>query len=72
MTGVGRTIVLVGLAIALVGAVVWFLGRLGFRGLPGDIRHESERVRIYIPVVTCLVISAVLSLLVWLFRRVGG
>lgn len=63
---------LAGVILALVGLVVWGLGRMGFRGLPGDIRYESENVRIYVPIVTCLVLSAVLTLGLWLWRWLAG
>jgi hypothetical protein len=45
------------------GALSWF-GRL-----PGDIRVEGEASRVYVPLTSCLVLSAVLSALVWLVRR---
>jgi hypothetical protein len=47
---------------------VWLLGRLGFKGLPGDIAYESNSVKIYVPIVTCLALSVVISLGVWLVR----
>ena len=71
MTQIGKVILVLGVGLILVGAVVWVLGKLGFRGLPGDIRYESERVKFYFPLVTCLVISVVLSVGVWLVRSLG-
>ena len=68
MTQTGKVIMVVGGLVLVVGAIVWGLGQLGFRGLPGDIRYESERVKIYVPIVTCLVISLALSILLWLAR----
>ena len=68
MTQAGRIILLVGLALVALGAIVWGLGRLGFKGLPGDITYASGHVKIYFPIVTCLVLSAVISLGVWLVR----
>ncbi len=47
---------------------MWILGKLGFKGLPGDIAYESGNVKIYVPIVTCLVISVVISLGVWIVR----
>jgi len=68
-SGFGWILVIVGLFIAVIG-LLWiiapsipWLGRL-----PGDLRFEGERVRIYVPVVTCLLLSLVLSALVWLIR----
>ncbi len=71
MTQIGKVILVLGVGLILVGAVVWVLGKLGFRGLPGDIRYESDRVKFYFPLVTCLVISVVLSVGVWLVRSLG-
>jgi hypothetical protein len=68
LTQVGKIILLVGLAIVVIGAIVWILGKLGFRGLPGDITYGSGNVKIYVPIVTCLVLSVVLSLVIWLAR----
>ncbi len=45
---------------------------MGFRGLPGDIRYETDNVRIYFPVVTMLALSLVLSLVLWIIQRLGG
>lgn len=58
----GVFIVLVGLLI-LSGALSWF-GRL-----PGDIRYGSERVQVYIPITSMLLVSLVLSLLMYVLRR---
>ena len=71
MTHFGKTIMLAGAAIALIGAILWGLGKLGFRGLPGDLAFGSDRLRIYVPIATCLVLSIVLSGAVWLFRWLG-
>lgn len=65
----GKTLLVAGLAIAALGAVLWLFGRVGGGFLPGDIVLERKNVRFYFPIVTCLVISAVLSLIVWLMRR---
>ena len=65
----GPAIVLAGLAIIVIGLLVWWGGFGWFGHLPGDIRIERETVRIYIPLVSMLVISMVLSLLFNLLRR---
>jgi hypothetical protein len=69
MTHVGKIILLAGLALVAIGAIVWLLGKLGFKGLPGDIAWESGNVKIYLPIVTCLVLSVVISIGVWLVRQ---
>jgi hypothetical protein len=65
----GPAIMLAGLAIIVIGLLVWWGGFGWFGRLPGDIRIERETVRIYIPLVSMLVISIALSLLFNLFRR---
>lgn len=70
----GRALLILGAVSLATGAFLYFGARLPFRlgRLPGDIVHRGEHTTIYFPVVTCLVISAVLSLLVWFishFRR---
>jgi hypothetical protein len=67
MSDVGKFLVIAGLLLTLAGAAVWSLGRAGFRGLPGDFRYETEHVRIYFPIVTCLVLSALASAAMWLW-----
>ncbi len=69
---IGKLLIVVGLVIAAVGAVlVWFPGlRLG--RLPGDISFEFKGGRFYFPVVTSLLVSVLLTLLIWLFRWLTG
>lgn len=69
MDSLGKNLLLIGLALAAVGAVLWLLGRSGIGWLPGDIVVEKKNVRFYFPWVTCLVISLVLSAVAWLLRR---
>lgn len=72
MTQVGKALLIGGVLLVLVGLLVWGAGRLGFRGLPGDIHLEGERFTFYFPIVTGLVLSVVLTVLVrvglWLWR----
>ena len=67
----GRTLLLLGAFLALVGALLYFGAKLPFRlgKLPGDIVHRGERTTFYFPIVTCLVLSLGLSLLFWLFSH---
>ncbi|HZK81451.1 MAG TPA: DUF2905 domain-containing protein [Humisphaera sp.] len=68
MADLGRLLLIGGLIIALIGAVVWGLGRMGFGGLPGDIQYQSPHVRIYFPIVTCIVLSLVLTAVMWIWQ----
>jgi hypothetical protein len=68
MPQLGKMIVLMGLVLVLVGGVIWALGKTGFRGLPGDIRYDSPNAHFYFPIATCLVISALLTFGMWLWR----
>jgi len=67
----GRVLLILGGVIALVGAVLFFGARLPFRlgRLPGDIIHRGEHTTFYFPIVSCLVISVVLSFILWLFAN---
>ena len=71
-SGFGWALVVIGLVIAGIG-LIWVLApnlpRLG--RLPGDIVIERGNSRFYLPIVTCIVISVVLSLVVWLIRAVA-
>jgi Protein of unknown function (DUF2905) len=66
----GKILVVVGLGIALAGLLLWSgVGRGWFGRLPGDIHYSRGNVNFYFPLATCLLLSIVLSLLLWLFRR---
>ena len=70
MRELGKFVVVIGIITTLVGLVMWsgfapnWLGRL-----PGDIRIEREHSAFYFPIVTCIILSIVLSLLLSFFRR---
>jgi hypothetical protein len=65
----GPLIVVLGLAIAVIGLLVWSGGLSWFGRLPGDIRIERESARIYIPIVSMLILSVVLSFVFYLLNR---
>jgi hypothetical protein len=67
----GRTLLFLGGLLALIGALLYFGGKLPFRlgRLPGDIIHRGEHTTFYFPIVTCLLLSAVFSLLFWFFSN---
>ncbi len=64
----GRTLLLLGGFLLVIGSLFYFGGKLPFRlgRLPGDIVHRSEHTTFYFPIVSCLLLSAALSLLFWL------
>lgn len=64
-----RSLIFVGLALIAIGLLWPWVRRLGLGRLPGDIRIQTEHGAFYFPLVTCLVISLLISLLLWLFRR---
>ena len=63
----GRTLLILGLVIAGIGLVVMAGVPLG--RLPGDIIWRRGQTTVYLPIVTCLVVSVVLSLILAMFRR---
>jgi hypothetical protein len=70
MSELGKILVVVGLVIAAVGALIWMgFGRGWFGQLPGDIHVERGNFSFHFPLVTCLLISIVLTVLMWMFRK---
>ena len=70
MNDLGKSLVVIGLVIAVVGVVVMLAGRVPWLGrLPGDIYVQRGGWSFYFPVVTSLVLSVLLTLLFWLFGR---
>jgi hypothetical protein len=70
MHDVGKMMVIAGLLLAIIGAILWKFGGLGPLGrLPGDISVQKENFSFSFPIVTCLLLSIVLTLVMWLFRR---
>lgn len=71
MPQIGKLLVLAGLGIALVGLLIWLLGNKlhWFGHLPGDLHYEGKRVRIFAPFTTMLLVSLLLSLVMWLIRK---
>jgi hypothetical protein len=66
---VQRLLIVLGLVVLAVGLVWPWLTRLGVGRLPGDILVRRGGVTFYAPLVTCLIASAVLTLVLWLLRR---
>ena len=69
--GLGMTLAVAGAGLLLLGALVWS-GALGWFGrLPGDIRIERDGMRVYFPIASMLIVSVVLSLILWVIRRLS-
>ncbi|ATO51681.1 MULTISPECIES: DUF2905 domain-containing protein [Brevibacillus] len=65
----GKTLVVIGVVLIVVGLLWQVGGRFLHLGrLPGDIVVEKENFRFYFPVVTCIIISVVLSLIMYVIR----
>ena len=65
----GPMLVALGVGLILIGLLFWSGSMSWFGRLPGDIRIERETVRIYVPIVSMLLVSAVISLGLYLARR---
>lgn len=68
----GKVLVIVGLVVAAVGVLLWSgIGRDWLGRLPGDIHYTNARgsFSFHFPIVTCLLVSALLTLILWFFRR---
>ena len=71
MQEIGKLVLIIGLVLVVVGGILWrFPNLFGWVGnLPGDISVHKGNFSFYFPVVTCILISIVLTLLIWLFKR---
>ena len=70
MAGLGRLLILFGVVAIVTGAVLLVLPRIPWLGrLPGDVVVERERFTLYLPIVTSIVVSIVLTVLLNLFFR---
>jgi NAD/NADP transhydrogenase beta subunit len=65
----GPLLVALGIGLIIVGLLVWSGSLSWFGRLPGDIRIERESVRVYLPLVSMLIVSVVLSLVLYVVRR---
>ncbi|HHY86460.1 MAG TPA: DUF2905 domain-containing protein [Verrucomicrobia bacterium] len=70
MNEIGKILVIAGLALAAFGALLWAGFGKGWLGrLPGDIHYTRGDFSFHFPIITCLLISVILTLVLWLFRR---
>ena len=64
-----RILITIGVILIIVGLAWPWLSKLGLGRLPGDIVIERENYRFYFPITTMILVSLVLSLIFWLFRK---
>ena len=71
MPNIGKILMLLGLGLAALGLIIWLLGNKlnWFGNLPGDFRYEGKNVRIYAPFLSMLLLSLLISFVLWLIRR---
>ncbi len=70
MAGLGKTLIYLGILLVVVGLIVSLGGKISWLGhLPGDIYIQRERFTFYFPLTTCILISAIITLVLYLFRR---
>ena len=69
---VGKWLITIGIAVAVVGGLMLVLGKMGMFRLPGDLQFGGKNWRIFLPIASCIIISIVLTVILWLinyFRR---
>ena len=70
MSGLGKALIYLGIVLVVVGLVLSVAGKVPWLGhLPGDISIQRERYSFYFPITTCVLISIVISLVLYFFRR---
>jgi len=70
MTDLGKTLIIIGAVIALIGLVLTLSGRMPWLGrLPGDIYIKRDNFSFSFPLTTCIIVSAIISFIFWLFRK---
>lgn len=68
----GKILIYVGILLVILGVIVLNMDELGFLGkLPGDIRIERENFRFYFPITTSILVSVLISLVIYLIRRLS-
>ena len=70
MPSLGKSLIVIGLVIALIGVILSLAGRIPWLGrLPGDIYLKRENFTFYFPLASSILISLLLSFILWLFRK---
>ncbi len=70
MNELGKVLVIAGLIVAVVGALLWSgIGKGWLGRLPGDIHYTRGNFSFHFPIITCLLLSVLLTFIMWLLRR---
>ncbi|MCB9771200.1 MAG: DUF2905 domain-containing protein [Candidatus Omnitrophica bacterium] len=70
MSDLGKTLIIIGAFILFIGVVVMFVGKIpGVGKLPGDFLIKKDNFTFYFPLSTCILLSVVLSLILYLFNK---
>jgi hypothetical protein len=70
MNDLGKLLMVLGATVFVIGLLIWSGFGKGWLGrLPGDIHYTKGNFSFYFPIVTCLLASAIMTLLLWLFRK---
>lgn len=64
-----RTIIIIGIALILIGLLWPWIAKLPLGRLPGDIMIDRPGFKLYFPITTMVLVSLLISLLIWLFRK---
>jgi len=67
--GIGKILLFLGVILVFTGLIFLFLGKFGLGRLPGDILIKKENLTIYFPITTMILVSVVISLLLYFFRK---
>lgn len=67
---IGKFLILAGLVLAGIGVLVLLLGNLGLFRLPGDLKFGGENWKVYIPIASCILLSIVLTLIMWIINYI--
>ncbi|MBN2862833.1 MAG: DUF2905 domain-containing protein [Bacteroidales bacterium] len=71
MPQIGKTLIIIGVILIIAGILIYFAGnKMSWIGhLPGDIRIERENMKFYFPLTTMIIISLLISLVLWILRK---
>jgi uncharacterized protein HemY len=64
-----KPLIIIGLILIAVGLLWPWLGKLGLGRLPGDVIIERDGFRLFFPITTCIIISVIISVVLWLLRK---